>query len=103
MSVRSELTERIAALPGIVAKKSRFSENLAFYSGGREIAHFHDGGELDVRLTRKVIRELASGDPDIPITVRKSSDWSAIRFSRRSDIALVLSLVERAVSANCAS
>lgn len=100
-TLKLELGNRILALQGVELRRSRFSEGEAFYVGGRELAHFHSGNELDLRLTRREIRaRRAELEADRRITLRGSSDWLEVRFPRLADLDDVLALVEAAVAAN---
>ena len=101
MTLRADLTDQILELDGVALKPSRFNDGEAFFVGRREIAHFHTGHELDLRLTRGVIRELRealAGNPKV--TLRGGSDWLEVRFPRRTDLAPTLALVARAIEAN---
>ena len=100
-TLAEELAERIVALPGVDLRPSRFSHRPAFWVGKREVAHFHPGNELDVRLTRKVIRLLkAELEADPRVTLRGSSDWAEVRFPRRTHLERAVALVRLAVEAN---
>jgi len=100
--LKDSLTESILErFPDVDQRTSRFSERPAFWLGRREIAHYHDGNEIDVRLTRKVIRRLKSElEADRRVQMRGSSDWVELRFPRRADLARVLELLELACEAN---
>jgi hypothetical protein len=102
MTVRDQLELRIAELPGVVRGLSRYGHGVAFRTGEREIAHFHGGQRLDVRLTRARIRELKSMGPlDPRVTTRgASAEWVEVKFGDESDLPLVLELIEEAVRAN---
>ena len=99
MSLREKLSTAICALPDVSQRKSRFSDNPAFYIGRREIAHFHDGNVIDIRLTRKVIRDLeGSGEADSRLGIRAASDWAEFTFANEADLVRALDLVEEALS-----
>jgi hypothetical protein len=102
MTLRDDLSERILALPSVESKPSRFGgSGDGFFVGRREFAHFHPGNELDLRLTKSVVRELRELlDASPRISWRKTSDWVEVRFSRRTHLDEVMELVERAVAAN---
>ena len=102
MSVKEELDRRLALVPGLVGRQSRYGHGTAYFTGGREIAHFHGETRMDVRLTREVIRQLKSeGGLDQRIRTRgPSADWVEVHVERRGDITYALSLVEEAVRAN---
>lgn len=83
-----------AALDGVDEAPSRFGGDLAFVRGGREFAHFHPGGELDLRLPRAEQRALR-GDPRA-VFRRGSSAWVAYRLESRADVEVALRLLEAA-------
>jgi hypothetical protein len=80
-----------------------FTEGQAIWCGTREVAHFHDGtGELEVRLTKAVVRERrAELQADPRVTLRKNaSDWIAFAIAKQADENDALDLVRAAVAAN---
>ena len=102
-TLRQQLSEGILALDEwIETRPSRFGgQGDAFWIGRRELAHFHPCNELDLRLTKPVIRELkAELEADPRVSWRASSDWIEVRFSRKSHLEWVLELVARALAAN---
>jgi hypothetical protein len=83
--------------PGVREAASRFGHGTAFVRDGREFAHFHSAREIDLRLTRRVIRTLA---PDRRIVKRRAaSDWVAFRMSGRADERVACALARIAWSA----
>ena len=56
MSLQTELKARVLDHPEIEWRKSRFSSVEAFFVQTREIAHFHNGSEIDIRLTLAEIK-----------------------------------------------
>ncbi len=54
MSVKEEPERALAFLPGLEGRRSRYGLGLAYFTGGREIAHFHGETRMDVRLTKEV-------------------------------------------------
>jgi hypothetical protein len=99
---REELERRLAAVPDLERRSSRWGPLPAYYIGEREIAHFHKDGRLDVRLTRTEIRERkarAALDPRVE-TRGPTSEWVAVRASAFADLAFVVDLVESALRAN---
>jgi hypothetical protein len=95
------LTEKISAVRGVIAKKSRFSARRAFYVGTREFLHFHGPREVDVRLTRKEIRARKGlFAADARVSMRGTSDWIEVRFEDDEDVDFVISLARIAMGAN---
>jgi hypothetical protein len=101
MTLRKELTELILQMRGVTEKKSRWSDNLAFYIGSKEFAHFHSSNVIDIRLTKRVIRELdLKNQTDRRVQLRSSSDWIEFSFRRSTDIARALELLHAACDSN---
>lgn len=102
MSPREELERRLADTPGLTHQQSRFGNAYAYFVGGREIAHFHGDGRMDVRLTRQHIREMKiEGALDPRVRTRgPSADWATVPLDDARDIPLALELVEKAMRAN---
>jgi hypothetical protein len=96
--------ERCAALDGAALGEGAFADGPAVWVGTREVAHFHEA-ELEVRLTKRVIRERrAEFTADERITLRRNvSDWLTVRVASAADRECASSLVEAAVEANRAS
>jgi hypothetical protein len=93
-------------IPGAQLGDGAFTEGEAIWCGTREVAHFHDGtGELEVRLTKAVVRERrAELNADPRIKLRKNaSDWIAFTIGKQADEADALALVRLAVAANAAT
>ena len=102
-TLKQEVGERILELPGVELKPSRFGsgKNEAFTIGRREFAHFHKGNEIDVRVTRAVIRtQREELKEDARATISGGGDWVEYRFPRRGDLERVMELVDLAVAAN---
>ena len=81
-------------LSGVTEKASRFGPGSGFFRGRREFAHFHSATEIDLRLTRRVIRTLPK---DWRLVRRKTaSDWIAFKVRRRSDARVACALARLA-------
>lgn len=102
MNLKKELQARILDHHEIEERKSKFSQSTAFFAGKKEIAHFHKGNELDVRLTKQEIKKRnwkANPDPRVK-QERANSEWVQIGFTKEADLDFVCSLVDAAVKAN---
>jgi Family of unknown function (DUF5519) len=101
-SPRAELEARLAQLPDLDRRPSRYGNGLAYYVGDREVVHFHGDQRMDVRLTREVIRiRKAEGGFDARVTTRgPSADWASVRVEAPDDVSPALALVEDAIRAN---
>jgi Family of unknown function (DUF5519) len=87
------VAERLRDLPGLDEAPSRWGADPAFWTNGREIVHFHEGG-VEIRLTRKLIREL---DDERPIERTRTSDWVVVPCEEED---LIVQLAKRAIEAN---
>jgi hypothetical protein len=67
--LRAKVASIFLALPGVEEHLSQFSGRRAFWVGGREIAHFHDGDVIEIRgkrawkeliITKQSLDEIAS-------------------------------------------
>ena len=92
------LKERILSLPGVRQGGSRFGRGAAYLIGGREIAHRHGRLELDLRLTRGLIRERRDQlSDDRRVAFRPgASDWLTITLRDLNDVGFAFALFEAA-------
>jgi Luciferase len=102
MSVREELEQELARIPGLVRRPSRWGREHAYFVGDREIAHFHKDGRMDVRLTKELIRErkVEHALDERVHTRGPSAEWASVTLSTPTDLPLAISLVEEAMRAN---
>lgn len=99
--------ERGERMPGVTRRASRFKgggHTDALWAAGREVAHCHDGN-VDVRLTREVVRELRDElRADARIDLRGPGfDWILVRVRHARDIGRALELLRRAIAVSAAS
>jgi Family of unknown function (DUF5519) len=92
------LDQRVQDLPGVRKGRSRFGGRWAYLIEAREIAHVHGPRELDLRLTREVIRDRrASLRADSRIGFRPGpSDWLSVRVRTSEDVEFAFELFEEA-------
>jgi hypothetical protein len=91
-----------AALDGAALGEGAFSPGPALWVGTREVAHVDHDGVLDVRLTRRVVREhrpALRADPRVHLRAN-ASDWIGIEIVDEADHDWALGLIELAVAAN---
>lgn len=102
MPPREELERKLADIPDLVRRRSRFGNACAYFLGGQEIAHFHGDGRMDVRLTRQPIREMKiEGILDPRVRIRgPSADWATVPLGAGRDVSLAVELVEDAIRTN---
>jgi hypothetical protein len=82
--------------------ESMFGHGTAYWVNREEIAHFEGVSEIDIRLTRDVIRERrAALKSDDRVLLRPSgADWITVHFETGDDLDFVASLVELAAQAH---
>jgi hypothetical protein len=98
--VLDEFMQRGARMRGVQVRPSRFKKGHtdALWLGTREIAHCHNG-QVDVRLTRAVVRELRDElRADARIDLRGPGfDWILVRVRNRKDVDRAIELLHHAV------
>jgi len=102
VTVRHELERLLRELPGVDRRPSRYGHGSSYFTGGREIAHFHGNTRMDVRLTKEEIRlrtEERTLDPRIR-TRGPSAEWAEVHVETEEDVPFAVALVEDAVRAN---
>ncbi len=81
--LRNDLVKRLERIPGLEDRPSKVAGGSAIFYREKEIAHFHDDNEIDVRLTKKVIRKEGLHHP-IGSKIHKqrspSSEWMSLDF-----------------------
>jgi hypothetical protein len=100
-----DFIRRCADIAGAALGDGAFADGPAIWVGKREIAHFHGPDDLEVRLTRAVIRERRTelrAHEGIELR-RSTSDWICVRVRSGSDFDLAYTLVEDAIAANLPS
>jgi len=98
--VLDEFMARGARMRGVGIRPSRFKKGHtdALWLGTREIAHCHNG-QVDVRLTRAVVRELRDElRADARIDLRGPGyDWILVRVRNRADVERAIELLRHAI------
>ena len=90
---------RGARMRGLRVRPSRFPGHTdALWLGTREIAHCHNG-QVDVRLTRAVVRDLRDElRSDARIDLRGPGfDWILIRVRKMADVERAIELLRHAI------
>lgn len=90
----TSLLDELRRLPDVEEAPSQFHGQTAFWIDGREFLHFHGEETVEIRLTRKLIRDVE----DERVAHRsRTSDWLIVPARER---ALVLRLARQALEAN---
>ena len=100
-TLKQRLLDQLASIEGFEARPSKVAGGTALFHRGKEFAHFHHDHEIDLRLTRKVIRSLGLAHPlrsNLHPTRSASSDWIEVRFESAADVERVAELVRLAIA-----
>jgi hypothetical protein len=97
-----EMLERCALANDAAIGESTFGEGPAVFVGKREVAHVDAPSTLDVRLTKKAIRERrAELQGDDRVTLRPNqSDWLEFTVGCEGDLVAAEALVAAAIESN---
>jgi hypothetical protein len=95
-----EVLAEVRLLPGVEETRSRWGEGTAFGIDGHEFFHCERDGLLDIRMTRRLIRDL---DDDRVVYRPGSSDWVWLTVESPEDVSFAVELARRARAANAAA
>jgi hypothetical protein len=94
-----ELIARCGAIEGATLAEGSFGPGPAVWVGNREVAHIDSDGDVDVRLTKKLIKDRRVDlEANLRVRLRPSaSDWLWVSAE---DPDFAIALVREAVLAN---
>lgn len=98
--LKNQLIKKLEQISGLEDRPSKVAGGSAIFYKDKEIAHFHNDNEIDIRLTKKVIRKEGlnhPGDSKIHRHRSPSSEWIEIRFHKTEDVAEVVRLFKLAL------
>lgn len=98
--LRKELVKKLERIPGLEDRPSKVAGGSAIFYKDKEIAHFHDDAEIDVRLTKQLIRSeglIHPTDSKIHKKRAPSSQWMELRFLKAKDVDEVVRLFKLAL------
>lgn len=99
-SLKHQLLASLRDIDGFEAMPSKVAGGTALFCRGKEFAHFHHDHEIDLRLTRPVIRALGLEHPPGSLhhpTRAASSPWIELRFEDAAAVDRVVALVKMAI------
>lgn len=99
-SLKQALIAELNQISGFEARPSQVAGGTALFYQGKEFAHFHHDQELDLRLTRKVIKSLGLVHPPNSAqhpTRSALSQWIEIEFKTEEAVRRVVQLVKTAI------
>lgn len=100
-NLKAKLLDELRKIEGVEDQPSPVAggSHLVYY--GKSFAHFHNDNELDLRLTKKVIKRLGLSHPTDSYhhpNRSPNSAWIEVRFKNSRDIENVSNLVRLAVA-----
>lgn len=101
--LRTKLAEKLVKIPGLEKKVLHGKhEGFTYFSyKGKEVAHFDNDNEHDVRLTKAVIKQEGLVHPADakrhPNRVKSKPHWIVLQFKKASQIKEIVRLVGLAV------
>ena len=101
LSPKLRLLSALEGIEGFEALPSKVAGGTALFYRGKEFAHFHHDHEIDLRLTRKVIKYLELQHPPRSSqhpTRSPSSNWIEVQFNSESEALRVAELVKVAIA-----
>jgi hypothetical protein len=98
--LRKLLIEKLEQIPGLEDRPSKVAGGSAIFYHDKEIAHFHDDNEIDIRLSKKLIRSEGLTHPkDSKFHKSRSisSNWLELKFHSTEDVNEVVRLFKLAM------
>ncbi|MGU9957524.1 MAG: luciferase family protein [Arenicellales bacterium WSBS_2016_MAG_OTU3] len=100
-TLRNSLVSKLEKISGLENRPSPVIGGSALHYNGKEFAHFHNDNELDLRLTKSVIKNERlshpSGSEHHPKRASGSA-WIEVRFKNPKDVNEVARLVKLAIA-----
>lgn len=99
--LKQQLLNLLASCEGFEARPSPVAGGTALFYRGKEFAHFHHDQELDLRLTRQLIRSLGLSHPSgsrFHPARAESSPWIELRFNSPAEVRKVAEWVRLAMA-----
>jgi hypothetical protein len=99
-SLKQKLLASLVDIAGFTAEPSKVAGGTALFFRGKEFAHFHHDNEIDLRLGRKLIKDLGLSHPagsTFHPTRSMSSQWIEVPFHSDEEVRRVEHLVKLAI------
>lgn len=99
-ALKTLLLQEIEKIPHLEGRPSKVAGGHAIFYKNKEIAHFHSNNEIDIRLTKKLIKKEGLIHPTDSLfhSGRKpGSDWFEFRFKRKEHVEEALRLFKLAL------
>ena len=99
--LKKDLLQLLQGIEQLQALPSKVAGGTALFCKGKEFAHFHNDNEIDLRLTKTLIKSLGlSHSPRSAFhpTRAASSNWIEVRFHTMEEVHAAAELVRQAMS-----
>lgn len=99
-TLKQLLVSKLEKIPGLEDRPSKVAGGSAIFYKNKEIAHFHNNNEIDIRLTKKVIKGQGLSQPtDSKFHHHRgpSSEWIELRFRSQGQVDEVVRLFKLAL------
>ena len=100
-SLKRDLLQLLQGIEQLQALPSKVAGGTALFYKGKEFAHFHNDNEIDLRLTKTLIKSLGLSHPPRSAfhpTRAASSNWIEVRFYTMEEVNAAARLVRQAIS-----
>ena len=100
-NLKARLLRKVREIDGVKDRPSPVSGGSALFYRGKPFAHFHSDRELDLRLTKRVIRALNLSHPKGSLhhpNRSPNSAWIEVRFATIRDVNRAVELIRLAVA-----
>lgn len=100
-TLKKELVKRLEEIKGVEDRPTQVAGGSSIFYNGKEIAHFHNNNEIDVRLTKKVILQEGLVHPpnsEFHANRTHTSQWIELRYRRKEQLDEVVRLIKLALT-----
>jgi len=100
-AIRRELIAELEKIEGLEVRAAKVAGGAALFHNGIAFAHFHNDHELDLRLTKTLIKRLGLSHPKVSVhhpARSQNSDWIELSFHESSDVTRIAELVALAMA-----
>lgn len=101
MKLFDRLLKEIETIPDVHAETSPVPGGYCIRCRGKEFGHFHNDSEIDLRLSKKLIKDFGLEHPtDSTFHPNRSNNsaWIELRFSNTREMKQVIKFVELATT-----
>lgn len=96
-TLREKLVERLEALPDVTVTLYKDTDLLCVFHNHKEIAHFQNESEIDIRLTPAIIKQKGLHPPKNTLSHldrSKNSRWIVQSFAQTESLDKIIELIQ---------